>query len=408
MARRGRTPSTKKKPTELKTVSTEFKSSNPLDALMKPLPSHNPIIDVEQLRQDINSEFGDNALIYGNDPSIRDKRPRISTGSLALDYRFGGYSKGRVNTVSGLSGVGKSHLLLKCIAWYLKMFPSEVVALINSEDSYEEEFAIMAGIDVHNPNFLVNLPESLEEALKIARRLQKAGVGFIGIDSIESLATDKDLETDEGEKKQMGEKQKMISNFLKVIINRNNKAKRQGQDGTTFILVQQLREKIGIVFGDPLFETGGQGLQYYPHVKIRLMESGKEKDPKTKRVKRSTITGTTTKSRLVGKGISASYYFNYFTDDGTPTGIDHFEELIDIADEEGIIQQLSAQKYDIYGKELKRNERRKYLVNNPDVLEQLYFDVMKVVKARMGHDKLEDQPEEPTKVEKKTTSRRKK
>lgn len=252
MTRGRRTSSTRKKTTksELKTVSTEFRSNNPLEALMKPMKSNNPILDPHRLIEDINGEFGENALIFANDPKIRDKRPRISTGSLAIDYMMGGFSKGKINTISGGSGVGKSHLALKAIAWYMKIFPTEIVSLINSEDSYEENFAIMAGIDIHNPNFLLNLPESLEEALKIARRLQKAGVGLIVVDSVESLATEKDSETDEGDKKQMGEKQKMLSNFLKVIINRNNKYWREGRDGTTFILIQQLREKMGVVFGD--------------------------------------------------------------------------------------------------------------------------------------------------------------
>lgn len=136
----------------------------------------------------------------------------------------------------------------------------------------------------------------------------------------------------------------------------------------------------------PFFETGGQGLQYYPHNKLRLSESGKEKDKELKRVKYSTITAMTTKSRQVGKGMSTSYIFNYFTKDGTPTGIDHFKELEDIGIAEGLIEMITQQKYNILGMvECKKKDIRTHLVEEPQLLEALYIEVMKVLKVKMGH-----------------------
>lgn len=357
--------------------------------LFVPLASRNKSVDLDSLMLEINKEFGDNALIYANNESVNQKRPSISTGSLSVDYLSKGYSKGRINTVSGESGTGKSHLAYKAIAWYQRMFPHEAIVLIDAEDSYEEDFAIMAGIDV--TRLLIHKPESLEEALNLARRVQKAGAGLIVVDSIESLATEKDLDVDHGDSSQMGVKQKMISTFLKVITNRNNRARRDGEDGCTFILVLQLRTKMGVSFGDPMFETGGKALEYYPHSKFRLMESKKERDDKTKKIKRSLITVTVNKSRLVGKGVSTTYYFNYYTTDGTPTGIDHYLELVDIAEQEGLIEAVSAQKISILGEiECKRTDVKKELLKNPELLNTLYAQVMDILKERMGHNTEED------------------
>jgi recombination protein RecA len=381
-----------KSPKKSKSVVTsknemmEKETKRDLSTLFKPLPSNNPIIDPQQLMAEINQEFGENTLILANNDRINDKRPRLSTGSLALDYLSMGYAKGKIHTVSGDSSVGKSHLMLKAIAWYQKMFPTEIICLIDAENSFEVEFAIMAGIDLDNPNLVIFKPESLEEAYKVARRMQKKGVGLIVIDSVESLATEKDSDTDEGESKQMGEKQKMTSNFLKVITNRNNKAWREGQDGTTFLLVLQLREKMGVAFGDPKFEPGGQALIYYPHSKIRLMESQKERSADKKTVLRSTITATVKKSRQVGKDVSITYYFNFVTTDGTPTGIDHYEELITIAELEGLIVKTSSQMKEVLGKyNVKSKEVRKLIVKDPDVLNELYAEVYRILQIRMGH-----------------------
>jgi recombination protein RecA len=405
----------------MKTVTTTAGDrENRLAQLMTPLRSNNEVVDVQYLVEEINKEFGEGTLIWASDPRLKRSLPNISTGSLAVDYLTLGFSKGKINTVSGDTGVGKSHLVYKAIAWYLKMFPTEIVVLIDAENSYEEHFALMAGIDVNSPRFLVYKPESLEEALKLSRRLQQKGVGLIVIDSIESLATDKDFEKEEGESKQLGEKQKMVSNWLKVVINRNNKAWREGRDGTTFIIVQQLREKVGVVFGDPLFETGGRGLQYYPHNKIRLTESDRVRDPKTKKLLRSTITATTTKSRQVGKGLSTSYIFQYRTDDGTPTGIDHYQEIIDIAKAEGLIEEISQQKSLILGRvEVKTKEIRATLVNDLNLLQELYVEVMSILSELMGHgefketvgesaqDKLPDETEDVPKKSKRGRPRKK-
>lgn len=386
-------------------VSSEQETGNQ-SPLFVPLPSRNMVVDIELIRQEINSKYGDNALVYANNESINQKRPALSTGSLSLDYLMHGYAKGRINTISGESGTSKSHLVLKSIAWYQRMFPSEVIVLIDAEDSFEEEFALMAGVDLSR--LLILKPASLEEALNMARELQRKGVGLIAIDSVESLASDKDLETEHGDSSQMGVKQKMLSTFLKVITNRNNKYRREGQDGCTFILVLQLRSKIGVIFGDPLFETGGKALEYYPHNKIRLMETKKEKDDKTKRVKRSLITASIMKSRQVGKGVSCTYYFNYYTTDGSPTGIDHYMELADIAEAEGLITAVSAQKLSILGEiECKRTDLKKALLSHPETLDALYVQVMEVLKIRMGHTETEMEAignaEAPAKSNKKGT-----
>ena len=387
-----------------KTMATNGTREATMSSLFTPLPSKNPVVDVETLVNDMNKKYGKNAVVYASDERLKDTRPRISTGSLSTDYMMGGWAKGRHNTVSGGSGVGKSHEVYKAIAWYQRMFPTETIVLINAEDSYEESFAIMAGIDVNSPNFIVNNPESLEEALNLARDLQKAGVGLIVIDSIESLASDKDLNTDAGDSKQMGVKQKMLGDFMKITVNRNNKAVREGFDGTTFIEVMQLRSKIGIVFGDPMFEPGGAAMEFYPHNKIRLMETEKVRDPKTKQIISSTITATTNKSRQVGKGKSISYKFRFVSEDGTPTGIDHYQEVIDIGFLEGFITELEKQNVSILGQwECKQNKIREFLVNNSEALETLYIEVMKVLKVKMGHHKLEQEAVEPAK--KKTRGR---
>lgn len=244
--------------------------------------------DIKELIRTINKAHGKNAIRLGT--NIKEQMSfKIPTGSVVLDFVIGGgIPSGRLVTVAGAYSTGKSLLAYKMIANVQKMHKKivtvggediEVVAedgdiplkaaLIQTEQgSFTKEWAEQMGIDLDE--LLFAQPEGMEEALDIAIACQRAGVELIVIDSYASLIPTKVLMSDFDETTQMGIKAKMLGEYHNKIQNFNNRLEREGKLPSTIIAINQLREKIGVMYGNPEYITGGRSTGYTNSVELRL------------------------------------------------------------------------------------------------------------------------------------------
>jgi len=217
----------------------------------------------------IEKGYGKGAIMKMGDSAIVDV-PVIGSGSIGLDVALGvgGYPRGRVIEIYGPESSGKTTLAIHAIAEAQKN--GGIAAFIDAEHAFDRFYAQKLGVDIEN--LYISQPDNGEQALEIADHLIRSGaIDIIVIDSVAALTPKAEIEGEMGESK-MGLQARLMSQALRKLAANINKT------NTTCIFINQLREKIGVMFGNPETTTGGNALKFYASVRLDIRRIGQLKD----------------------------------------------------------------------------------------------------------------------------------
>src|SRR5690349_623959 len=227
---------------------------------------------IEMAVGQIEKQFGKGSIMRLGAKDVVAQIPAISTGAVSLDYALGigGVPRGRVIEVFGPESSGKTTLALQVIAQAQKL--GGMAAFVDAEHALDSQYAVKLGVDLEN--LLVSQPDNGEQALEIVEVLVRSGaVDVVVVDSVAALVPRAEIEGEMGEA-QMGLQARLMSQALRKLTGIVSKSK------TSLIFINQLREKIGVMFGNPETTTGGRALKFYASVRvdIRRIASIKEGD----------------------------------------------------------------------------------------------------------------------------------
>ncbi len=274
----------------------------------------------------IEKQFGKGAIMtLGNDEE-GETMAVIGTGSLALDHALGigGYPRGRIVEVYGPESGGKTTLTLHAIAEAQRA--GGVAAFIDAEHAFDVHYARAIGVDTER--LLVSQPDTGEQALEICEMLTRSGaVDLVVIDSVAALTPKAEIEGDMGDQ-HMGLQARLMSQALRKLTSVAHKT------DTTIIFINQLRQKIGVVFGNPETTTGGNALKFYASVRLDVRRIGQIKvgeDP----------IGNRTRVKVVKNKCSPPFQEAEF-EIRWGTGIDPATDLLDLAVERGVVEKSGA------------------------------------------------------------------
>jgi recombination protein RecA len=225
---------------------------------------------IEMAVGQIEKQFGKGSIMRLGQKDAGYTIPAISTGAVSLDYALGigGVPRGRVIEIFGPESSGKTTLALQVIAQAQKL--GGMAAFVDAEHALDSQYAVKLGVDLDN--LLVSQPDNGEQALEIVEVLVRSGaVDVVVVDSVAALVPRAEIEGEMGEA-QMGLQARLMSQALRKLTGIVSKSK------TSLIFINQLREKIGVMFGNPETTTGGRALKFYASVRIDIRRIGAIKD----------------------------------------------------------------------------------------------------------------------------------
>ena len=311
----------------------------------------------------LEKSYGKGVVMRMDDENIV-KVDTISTGSLGLDIALGvgGFPKGRVIEIYGPESSGKTTLAMHCIAEAQKL--GGICAFVDAEHAFDKFYAEKVGIDTNE--LLISQPDDGEQALEIADNLIRSGsIDVIVIDSVAALVPRAELEGDMGDSK-MGLHARLMSQALRKLTGTINKT------GCICIFINQLREKIGVMFGNPETTTGGNALKFYASVRLDIRRTGSIKDGVD-------IIGNRVKVKVAKNKVAPPFRVVEF-DIMYGQGISKAGEVVDLGVENNVIQKSGS--WFSYG-ETKlgqgRDSVKQLLIDNPEMMEEIEQKITDII-----------------------------
>jgi recombination protein RecA len=300
----------------------------------------------------IEKQFGKGAIMRLGQTGAIQPIEAISTGSISIDYALGvgGVPRGRVIEIFGPESSGKTTLALQVIAEAQKL--GGMAAFVDAEHALDASYAQKLGVDLDN--LLVSQPDNGEQALEIVEVLVRSGgVDVVVVDSVAALVPKAEIEGEMGDA-QMGLQARLMSQALRKLTGVVSKSK------TSLIFINQLREKIGVMFGNPETTTGGRALKFYSSVRIDIRRIASIKDG-------DAVVGGRTRVKVVKNKVAPPFREAEF-DVMYGEGISRMGDLLDLAVEKRIIEKSGA--WFAYGGERLgqgRENAKQFLKENPDI-----------------------------------------
>ena len=313
----------------------------------------------------LDKAYGKGTVMKMGD-SVEEEVESISSGSLTLDYALGvgGYPKGRVVEIYGPESSGKTTLTLHAIAECQKV--GGIAAFIDAEHAFDRFYAQNLGVNIDE--LIISQPDNGEQALEIADNLIRSGaIDIIVIDSVAALTPRSEIEGEMGDSK-MGLHARLMSQALRKLTSNISKT------NCTVIFINQLREKIGVMFGNPETTTGGNALKFYASVRLDIRRSTQIKDTN------GNVLGNKTRVKVVKNKVAPPFKLSEF-DIMYSKGISKMGEIIDLGVNHGIIEKSGS--WFSYG-ETKlgqgRDSVKAILVDNPDLCDELESKIVEALK----------------------------
>ncbi|MFP6584425.1 MAG: recombinase RecA [Candidatus Hydrogenedentota bacterium] len=309
----------------------------------------------------LEKQYGRGTLVRLGDDSFINKIPAISTGSLSLDIAIGigGLPRGRVVEIFGPEASGKTTLALHVVANAQKN--GGIACFIDAEHALDPTFAQKIGVDIDN--LLVSQPDTAEQALEICETLVRSNaVDVIVIDSVAALVPRAEVEGDMGDS-HMGLTARLMSQALRKLTASISRSK------STVIFINQIRDKIGVMFGSPETTTGGRALKFYSSVRLDVRRIGMIKE-------RDEVVGSRVKVKVVKNKIAPPFKQVEF-DILWTEGISAHGDILDLAIEEKLIQKSGAW-FSMGGENLGqgRETTRQFLRDNPGICDTLRQQIL--------------------------------
>jgi recombination protein RecA len=307
---------------------------------------------IEMAVGQIEKQFGKGSIMRLGQRDAGYTIPAISTGAVSLDYALGigGVPRGRVVEIFGPESSGKTTLALQVIAQAQKL--GGMAAFVDAEHALDSQYAVKLGVDLEN--LLVSQPDNGEQALEIVEVLVRSGaVDVVVVDSVAALVPRAEIEGEMGEA-QMGLQARLMSQALRKLTGVVSKSK------TCLIFINQLREKIGVMFGNPETTTGGRALKFYASVRIDIRRIGAIKDG-------DQVVGGRTRVKVVKNKVAPPFREAEF-DVMYGEGISKEGDLLDLAVDRKIVDK-SGTWFAFAGERLGqgRENVKQYMKENPAV-----------------------------------------
>lgn len=314
----------------------------------------------------LDKTYGKGTVMKMGDRAVEDVDV-IPTGSLGLDVALGvgGYPRGRVIEIYGPESSGKTTLTLHAMAEAQKK--GGIAAFIDAEHAFDRGYAEKLGVDVEN--LIISQPDNGEQALEIADNLIRSGaIDIVVIDSVAALTPKSEIEGEMGDSK-MGLHARLMSQALRKLTGSISKTK------CTVIFINQLREKIGVMFGNPETTTGGNALKFYASVRLDIRRSTQIKDTD------SNATGNKTRVKVVKNKVAPPFKQVEF-DIMYGEGISKVGEIIDLGVDFEIIKKAGSWfSYDDTKLGQGRDAVKALLLDNPELMDELEKKIKDAITA---------------------------